>query len=440
MTTPTLREAAKPFADLFDAREAAYKKRGGDLAVFGDAHPAFDIKAEDLPLGVWRALRLALTAPEQSPADGGQAEFLAFTAKHAGYTPAAPTSGEPVATLHDDGCFTWKRDEFRRLYDRQRAGWRMDVYATPPSAAQAEGAKWVVHQIAGDLKGTIVHGEFDTEEEADAAAAFLGSYWAGTDRPALTAAPEKLAPAPQQAGRADDAFLRGIQEGLSMAKEIDAVEAKMKNPPCVECGAMTQDEAATKCHCSGDKDDCHGCQLWPDDASASASPLEALLSEVRKLPTVRASEIDGEESDGTPRHWRNRPFVSLRQLERLLRERATPPSPQQAAQGDPFSFEQFCKRHGLDPNKMESHGGMWARVALEEARAAQGGREGWVEAPFSSRQRRNLWNNSPELHKDAASFAGFERIVTLVEQAHYIGITTPAGDSAASQGGSGGGA
>lgn len=41
---------------------------------------------------------------------------------------------EPVATLHDDGCFTWKSDEFRRLYDRERAGWRMDVYASPPAA------------------------------------------------------------------------------------------------------------------------------------------------------------------------------------------------------------------------------------------------------------------------------------------------------------------
>jgi hypothetical protein len=44
---------------------------------------------------------------------------------------AAP-QGEAVATLHDDGGFTWKRDEYRRLYDRQRAGWRMDVYAAPP--------------------------------------------------------------------------------------------------------------------------------------------------------------------------------------------------------------------------------------------------------------------------------------------------------------------
>lgn len=53
--------------------------------------------------------------------------------------------------------------------------------------------------------------------------------------------------------------------------------------------------------------------------------LDWLISDIRKLPTIRASEIDGEESDGTPRHWRNRPFVSLTQLERLLREFLTQP-------------------------------------------------------------------------------------------------------------------
>ncbi len=34
-------------------------------------------------------------------------------------------------------------------------------------------------------------------------------------------------------------------------------------PPCLECGANTEEEAQTLCHCAGDKDDCHGCQLWP---------------------------------------------------------------------------------------------------------------------------------------------------------------------------------
>jgi len=40
-------------------------------------------------------------------------------------------------------------------------------------------------------------------------------------------------------------------------------EARYKVPPCLECGAMTEDEAGTKCRCAGDKDDCHGAHLWP---------------------------------------------------------------------------------------------------------------------------------------------------------------------------------
>ncbi len=49
------------------------------------------------------------------------------------------------------------------------------------------------------------------------------------------------------------------------------------------------------------------------------SGIDALLEAIRKLPAVRAAEIDGEESDGTPKHWRSRPYISLTQLERLLR-------------------------------------------------------------------------------------------------------------------------
>lgn len=49
--------------------------------------------------------------------------------------------------------------------------------------------------------------------------------------------------------------------------------------------------------------------------------MEALIGAIRDLPFVNASEIDGEESDGTPRHYRNRRYVSLTKLERLLRER-----------------------------------------------------------------------------------------------------------------------
>ncbi len=54
-------------------------------------------------------------------------------------------------------------------------------------------------------------------------------------------------------------------------------------------------------------------------AVSAPSGIDALLEAIRKLPAVRAAEIDGEESDGTPKHWRSRPYISLTQLERLLR-------------------------------------------------------------------------------------------------------------------------
>lgn len=49
-----------------------------------------------------------------------------------------------------------------------------------------------------------------------------------------------------------------------MDADIQQHEQERQKPPCQECGAMTQEEAHGLCRCGGDKDDCHGCQLWPD--------------------------------------------------------------------------------------------------------------------------------------------------------------------------------
>lgn len=47
------------------------------------------------------------------------------------------------------------------------------------------------------------------------------------------------------------------------AEQAEWNEARSK-PPCQECGAMSIEEAETKCRCAGDKDHCHGVELWPD--------------------------------------------------------------------------------------------------------------------------------------------------------------------------------
>lgn len=54
-------KACEPFKALADKREAAYRRRGGVSDNFPDTHPAFDISAKELPMGVWRNLRSALS-------------------------------------------------------------------------------------------------------------------------------------------------------------------------------------------------------------------------------------------------------------------------------------------------------------------------------------------------------------------------------------------
>lgn len=89
--------------------------------------------------------------------------------------------------------------------------------------------------------------------------------------------------------------------------------------------------------------------------------LDDLLAAVAALPTLRASEIDGEESDGTPRHYRDRPYVSRTKLERLLREHwshgvAAAPAPSIPAtwQHDAGAYAQcyFCLRYTRNPKAL----------------------------------------------------------------------------------------
>jgi hypothetical protein len=45
---------------------------------------------------------------------------------------------------------------------------------------------------------------------------------------------------------------------------ITSFDKEYDNPPCLDCGAKTKEEAQEMCICNGDKDNCHGCHLWPD--------------------------------------------------------------------------------------------------------------------------------------------------------------------------------
>lgn len=82
-------------------------------------------------------------------------------------------------------------------------------------------------------------------------------------------------------------------EAIKMAAGIAAADERAKNPPCMECGARTAKEAETMCHCSGDKDDCHGCQLWPDGDAAPQPEAAQTAGEVEEVGAFGERFIDG---------------------------------------------------------------------------------------------------------------------------------------------------
>ena len=51
-----VRAAIGPFVRLHKKRDEIYRKRGGNQDIFPDTHPAYDISARDMPVGVWRGI------------------------------------------------------------------------------------------------------------------------------------------------------------------------------------------------------------------------------------------------------------------------------------------------------------------------------------------------------------------------------------------------
>lgn len=96
-------------------------------------------------------------------------------------------------------------------------------------------------------------------------------------------------------------------------------------------------------------------------AGVPAPDAGALLEKIRALPTIKAVEFDGEESDGTPKRWRNRPYVSLTQLERLLRTTAAgvpaaaPDALTQAARDVLAERARQVAQEGYDTEHDDSH-------------------------------------------------------------------------------------
>ncbi len=61
-----------------------------------------------------------------------------------------------------------------------------------------------------------------------------------------------------------EAKLESVRAKIRADREHEArIAAMPAHPPCLQCGAMTADEAETKC-LGAAVDDCHGNALWPE--------------------------------------------------------------------------------------------------------------------------------------------------------------------------------
>ena len=159
------------------------------------------------------------------------------------------------------------------------------LYERPNSAAPAPVAGDAVARLADELMDAS-----DVEDgDGNPGASIAFADAAGRLRTAL---------AQDRASQAG--YHEGLAEGIKIGEASAAQEARMKVPPCVECGAKTQAEAEGMCICSGDKDDCHGCELWPGDASQAGAAVPNGWRLVPIVPTdamETAHAMYGDTSD-----------------------------------------------------------------------------------------------------------------------------------------------
>jgi hypothetical protein len=118
---------------------------------------------------------------------------------------------------------------------------------------------------------------------------------------------------------------------------------------------MTRQEAETRCRCAGDKDDCHGCDPWPDaDAALSQPEPQGPIpeAELAAMWNQQADSFNQWESldSGEQLAW-----AQARALARWGRP-AVKPEPQGPTLADEayVAFVQICKGNSDDAGTYEA--------------------------------------------------------------------------------------
>jgi hypothetical protein len=142
-----------------------------------------------------------------------------------------------------------------------------------------------------------------------------------------------------------------------------------KFPPCEECGAMTAKESETRCHASSYKDECHGCDLWPDDDSNSMQPAAQPAPTTERTAIIaRLRELVGaviQGPDTVRREFDMRvPAEPLRDADLVLSTAARMLEADQSQPPPPPSTEKLFSEldqllDGIDRCNNHPEGGWW---------------------------------------------------------------------------------
>lgn len=117
--------------------------------------------------------------------------------------------------------------------------------------------------IIGNATVTVVHARRGGME-CNAYPTKLAAVLAMIDNGGLSGASDYYGSDGHKAALAEvEAQLAKTRTSISeMEKREARLEAEPQKPPCLQCGAMSIEEAAAKCF-GATVDDCHGNRLWP---------------------------------------------------------------------------------------------------------------------------------------------------------------------------------
>lgn len=205
---------------------------------------------------------------------------------------------------------------------------------------------------------------------------------------------------------------------IELAQAIATNDERRKHAPCMECGAVDSKDAESKCHCSGDKDDCHGVELWPDSEAAKAAPAPGVGEAVATITVMDWYPGNGPypiRTDYTEAGAKLPTGTKLYAHPAPADAQADPPAPQ----GDAVELALCCGREECGGEcGIEWRGTAWFRRSPAVELEALAGKYGDVLRPFVAMMDHELHANAGK--GDRPGWLQMDRKTALLEIYYHL--------------------